>query len=111
MIKPPLATSIATVLGFAVAVQPILVSLSYAGETGYGGSASSVVGRELARRADYARRGEAALEAAKRAMKDKDYETAVSQYKLACDLIPNADNTAGLYAEAISGFCKASCRF
>lgn len=111
MIKPPLATSIATVLGVAVAVQPILVTMAYAGATGYGGSSSSVVEREKARRADYARRGEAALAAGKKAMKDRDYETAVSQYKLACDLIPNADNSAGLYADALSGFCKASCRY
>jgi general secretion pathway protein D len=113
MTKPPLTNSIAVVLGFTVAAQPILVTASYAGETGYSGrgSASSIVERERARREDYTRRGEAALEAGRRAMKDKDYETAVSQYKLACDLIPNSEYSAGLYAEAISGFCKASCRF
>jgi general secretion pathway protein D len=113
MTRPPLTNSIAAVLGLTVAAQPILVTASYAGETGYsgGGSASSIVERERARRADYTRRGEAALEAGRRAMRDKDYETAVSQYKLACDLIPNAEYSAGLYADAISGFCKASCRF
>src|SRR6187402_2033012 len=102
MTKPPLTNSIAAVLGFAVAAQPILLTASYAGETGYPGgySASSVVERERARRSDYTRRGEEALDAARRAMKDKDYETAVSQYKLACDLIPNSEYSAGLYAEA-----------
>jgi general secretion pathway protein D len=113
MTKPPLTTSIAAVLGFTVAAQPILITASYAGETGYSGrgSSSSIVERERARREDYTRRGEAALEAGRRAMKEKDYETAVSQYKLACDLIPNSEYSAGLYAEAISGFCKASVRF
>jgi general secretion pathway protein D len=113
MTKPPLTNSIAAVLGLTVAAQPILVTASYAGETGYSGrgSASSIVERERARREDYTRRGEAALEAGRRAMREKDYETAVSQYKLACDLIPNAEYSAGLYADAISGFCKASCRF
>jgi general secretion pathway protein D len=113
MTKPPLTNSIAAVLGFAVAAQPILLTASYAGETGYSGgsSASSIAQRELARRRDYTQRGEAALEAGRRAMREKDYETAVAQYKLACDLIPNAEYSSGLYAEAISGFCKASCRY
>ena len=105
MIKPPLANSIATLLGLAVVAQPMLSTLAF------GQSAQSTVSRELARRQDYARRGEQALEAAKRAYHDKDYETAVSQYKLACDLIPNAENSHALYAEALNGFCKASVRY
>ena len=62
MTKPPLTTSIAAMLGFAVAAQPILITATYAGETGYGGgrSSSSLVEIERARREDYARRGEAA---------------------------------------------------
>jgi len=89
----------------AIAVQPILTT------TMYGQSAQSAVSRELARRQDYARRGEAALDAAQKAMAEKDYENAVSQYKLACDLIPNATNSHALYAEALNGFCKSSVRF
>lgn len=107
MIKPPLAVAIATLLGVAVTLPP-----AHSGPTGYSsGGTSTTVSRELARRQDYTRRGEQALEAAKRAMQEKDYETAVSQYKLACDLIPNSENTHGLYAEAISGFCRASVRY
>jgi general secretion pathway protein D len=111
MTKPPLTNSIAAVLGLTVAAQPILVTASYAAETSGRGPASSIVERERARREDYTRRGETALKVGRHAMNEKDYETAVSQYKLACDLIPNAEYSAGLYADAISGFCKASCRF
>jgi general secretion pathway protein D len=112
MTRPPLANSIATVLTLVVAVQPGIVSIARGGETGYGGQTSTTtVSRELARRQDYVRRGEQALEAGKRAMREKDYETAVSQYKLACDLIPNAPNTHGLYVDALEGFCKASTLF
>jgi general secretion pathway protein D len=105
MIKPPLANSIATLLATAMVVQPVLTTMAY------GQSASSTVARELARRQEYAQRGEQALQNAKRAMHDKDYETAVSQYKLACDVIPNSDMSHALYAEALDGFCKASCLF
>src|SRR4029453_1512306 len=105
MIKPPLANSIATLLATALVAQPVLTTMAY------GQSASSTVARELARRQEYAQRGEQALQNAKRAMHDKDYETAVSQYKLACDVIPNSDMSHALYAEALDGFCKASCLF
>jgi general secretion pathway protein D len=105
MIKPPLANSIATLLATAVVAQPVLTTMAY------GQSASSTVARELARRQEYSQRGEQALQNAKRAMRDKDYETAVSQYKLACDIIPNSDMSHALYAEALDGFCRASCLF
>jgi general secretion pathway protein D len=105
MIKPPLANSIATLLATAVVAQPVLTTMAY------GQSGSSAVARELARRQEYALRGEQALQNAKRAMHDKDYETAVSQYKLACDIIPNSTMSHALYAEALDGFCKASCLF
>ncbi|MEO6569890.1 MAG: type II and III secretion system protein, partial [Opitutaceae bacterium] len=115
MTKPPLARLFAAVLCIA-GTQPV-VTFAGSNDSGYESSRrttttySSVEMRELARRRDYVERGRAALQAGKKAMADKDYETAVSQYKLACDLIPNAAETRGLYAEAIHGFCKASCRF
>ncbi len=105
MIKSPPASSIAALLGVALAVQPLLPTIAV------GQSAQSAVSRELARREDYARRGEQALDAAKDAMREKDYESAVSQYKLACDLIPNAAKSHALYAEALSGFCRSSVRY
>jgi general secretion pathway protein D len=111
MIKSPPASSIAALLGAALIAQPTLPMIAGDGNYQGGSSAQTAVSRELARRQDYAHRGEQALEAAKRAMADKDYETAVSQYKLACDLIPNASNSHALYAEALSGFCRASVRY
>src|SRR5262245_18275561 len=104
MIKPPLAHSIATLLAVTVATQPMLLTVASA-------QVDSTVARELARRQEYAQRGQDALQNGKKFMKDKDYENAVAQYKLACDIIPNSDNSAGLYAEALDGFCKASCLF
>jgi general secretion pathway protein D len=105
MIKPPLAHSIATLLGVAIATQPLLIPVAH------GQSVSAAAQREVARRGDYVRRGEQALAAGKQAMRENNYEEAVAQYKLACDLIPNASNSQGLYADALHGFCKASVRF
>ncbi|MEQ1860035.1 MAG: Amuc_1098 family type IV pilus outer membrane protein [Chthoniobacteraceae bacterium] len=103
MIKSPPALTIAAVLGLAL--QAMIPTAAH------GQSAQSAAEREQARRRDYVRRGEDSLKTAGQAMKDKDYEKAVSFYKLACDLVPNSPNTHGLYAEAISGFCKSSVRY
>jgi len=115
MTKSPLARSLATILCLVAApLQGVFAGPNDSYETTTRRTTttySSIEQRELARRADYVARGRAALEAAEKAMDDKDYEMAVSQYKLACDLIPNSRETRGLYAEAIHGFCKASCRF
>ena len=94
-----------------VGLQPAATYAGPTGEVTYSSSYSSVVAREEARRVEYTARGRQALEVAEKAMRDKDYETAVSQYKLACDLIPNSGNTRSLYAEALHGFCRASVRF
>lgn len=109
MLKSPPASTLAVLLGVAMTLQP--VQAGPYGDGSSSGGPSSAVARELARRQDYTRRGEQALDAARKAMHEKDYETAVSQYKLACDLIPNSDNTHGLYAEALGGFCRASVRY
>ena len=107
MIKPPLSRSIASLLSFSlVAAQPFAMIGAMAAD-----SAESAALREQARRHEYETRGQEAIDAADEAMKDKDYEKAVSLYKAACDIIPNAPNSRGLHAEALHGFCKASCRF
>ncbi len=111
MMKPPLAATIATLLS-AVVITPLpLVSSAYAGEEGrgrsYGYSSTTTVERENARRQDYLNRGIAALKVADKAMDDRDYEKAFAQYKLACDLIPNAPNTSRLYVRALNGLCDS----
>src|SRR3954464_10078212 len=100
MIKPPLSRSIASLLSFSiVAAQPFASVAVMAAD-----SANAAALREQARRGEYEARGRQAIDSADKAMKDKDYETAVSLYKAACDVIPNAPNSHGLYAEALHGF-------
>lgn len=113
--NPPLATAISSLLVGSMILTP---TLSFAGETvttrqettttRYG--SQTTVERELARRADYVRRGEEAIEKGDDAMDRKDYEQAVAQYKLACDLIPNSENTRRLYEKALDRFCDASIK-
>jgi general secretion pathway protein D len=113
MNKPPLSSTVASLLSLS-ALTPALVLPPGAFANGDGTfgaqSAGSVVAREQARRADYARRAEAAIEVAARAYKERDYETAVAQYKLACDLVSPADYTRSIYNRALDGFCNASIK-
>ncbi len=113
MMKPPLATTIATVLGAMVITPASLLPSAFAGESGrttrtVTTTSSTVVDRELIRRQDRIQRGIAALEAGDRAMKEKDYFNAVAQYQVAVDNIPNSPNTRRLYERAIHSFCDAS---
>ncbi len=113
MTKPPVAV-ISIVSVFALASV-------YAGETGEGGgysrsttttSSTSVYDsaeREVARRQEAMRRAEEAIAKGDKAMKDRDYEVAVSQYKYACDQVPESPETHRLRAHALHGFCEASC--
>ncbi|MDQ3622090.1 MAG: type II and III secretion system protein [Verrucomicrobiota bacterium] len=117
MTKPPVAHTLAslfglTALGLTLAPIPVALAGERSTTTGYRvtSTASSVVERERVRRADYESRGRAAIEAGDRAMREKDYETAVAQYKLATDLIPNAPNTRRLHEKALDGFCDASVK-
>ena len=105
MNKPPLAKTIASLLSIAV----LTPTLALPRQT-YAVSAETAAARELARRGDYMVRGEAAIETAERAYKDKDYENAVAQYKLAADIVPNAPNSRNLYGKALDGFCNASLK-
>ena len=90
MTKPPLASTIASLLTITI-ITPVLVTPTWALAGRVVAYQSSTVElREEARRRDYEIRGESAIELGERAMKEKDYETAVAQFKLACDLIPNA---------------------
>src|SRR5687767_8489844 len=103
MMKPPLGTTIASLLGVAVITPTPLLTSAMAGETGgyrRSSSVESVVSREEARRGDYLVTGESSIETAERALREKDYEKAYAQFKLAVDTIPNAPRTASLYRRA-----------
>jgi general secretion pathway protein D len=101
MIKPPIATTIASLLSVLVVTPVSWVPVNAAD------APESTVEREITRRRDYLERGKQAIKAGDRALKDKDYEKAVAQYRLACDLVPNAPNTRKLYRDALDGFCEA----
>ena len=66
--------------------------------------------QEINRRNDYRVRGLQMLEKGDVAMAARDYATAVSEYKGACDFIPNSEMTQISYDRALKSFCEASCR-
>ncbi len=104
MMKVPLATTISSAL-FGTLVLAPAVSFAQGGFRG-----ESAVERELPRRYDYVRRGEDAIEKGDKAMKDKDYDQAVAQYKLAVDVIPNSENSGRQYRRALDKFSEASVK-
>lgn len=105
MPKPPLATTISSLLVCSIVAAPAIAFAQ-----GYRGSVESVAEREKARRYDYERRGREAIDSGDRAMKERDYEKAQAYYKQATDIVPNAPNSRSLYEEALDKFCDASVR-
>lgn len=111
MTKPPVYSCALIALTFSL-VGPS----AFAGDT-YGrsarvqtsGGAYTVAEREVVRRQENISRAEAAIATADRAMKERDYETAFAQYKLAADLLPEAEATRSLRKEAVYGLCDAGC--
>jgi general secretion pathway protein D len=106
MSKPPLATTISSLLVCSIFTAPVIALA----QGGFRGSVQSAAEREKIRRHDYERRGKEAIENGDRAMKDKDYEKATAYYKFACDNVPNAPNSRSLYSVALERFCDASCK-
>jgi len=102
MTKPPLATTISSLLVTSIIAAPV-ISLA-------AGGIESTAQREIERRKAYESRGKDSIDAGDRAMKDKDYEKAVAYYKRACDTIPNSANTQSLYNTALGKFCYSSCK-
>ena len=102
MTKPPLATTISSLLVASMIITPTLTFAA--------GGVQSAAERERSRRQEYENRGGQMIENGDRAMKVRDYEKATAFYKTACDLIPNAYLTRGSYNRALQGFCDASCR-
>ena len=102
MTKPPLATTISSLLVVSMIITPTLAFAA--------GGVQSAAEREKSRRQEYENRGGQMIENGDRAMKVRDYEKATAFYKSACDLIPNAYLTRGAYNRAVSSFCEASCK-
>src|SRR6218665_3896888 len=102
MSKPPLATTISSLLVCSIVSAPVIALAQGRG------SVESAAEREKVRRYDYERRGKELIENGDRAMKDKDYDKAFGYYKQACDYIPNAPNSRRLYDEALEKFCDAA---
>jgi general secretion pathway protein D len=100
MLKPPLATTISSLLVCSLIGAPALT---------FAASVENTAQAERARRADYERRGHEAIANGDKAMKARDYEKAVAYYKSACDIIPNAPLSEGLYNHALHNFCEVSC--
>jgi general secretion pathway protein D len=74
------------------------------------GGVENVAEREIARRQEYMNRASDFIAHGDRAMADKDYETAVSQYKTAVDMLPESTVTHQLRARAMDGFCNSSVK-
>ncbi len=85
------------------AVMPVAISVATAGDSGYtsggGGSTSSMARAEIARRAGLVQDADAALYAGRQAYANKDYETAVAEYRKAVNLLPTGPALADRRAE------------
>ena len=101
MTKPPLATTIASLLVCSLIVAPTLT---------YGASVQGTAEAERGRRADYEQRGNEAIANGDKAMRDRDYDKAFVYYKRACDIIPNAPLSQSLYDRALHDLCDAGCK-
>ncbi len=101
MTKPPLATTISTLLVTSMILTPTL---------GFAADVQRTAENELLRRRDYENRGQQMIENGDRAMKVRDYEKATAYYKQACDYIPNARLTQSAYNRALRSFCDAACK-
>ena len=102
MTKPPLATTISSLLVASMIITP---SLAFAA-----GGVQSAAEREITRRHEYENRGAQMLESGDQMMRVRDYEKATAFYKNACDFIPNSYLTQKSYSRALASFCAASCK-
>jgi len=102
MIKPPLVTFCSMLGLFTLATSSTLLA------QGAPRSVQSAAEREVVRRQESVIRAREAIQAGNVAMRDKDYDIAVQQYRLACDLIPQGEGTAALRNQALGLFGHAS---
>jgi general secretion pathway protein D len=113
MTRPPLANTIASMMGLFVMSPAIVIaadSKSFQARSG-GPSVQAVAEREAVRRYDRSERiGREAIVAGEKAFVAKDYETSFAHYRLACDNIPMAPKSEGLYRSALKGFGEAAVK-
>ncbi len=114
MIRPPLATTVASLIG-ALVINPAFAGPAVQGSvrttSTYSSGVEGVATREEVRRSDRSERiGRDAIATAERAMDEKDYEKAFAEFKLAADNIPSAPRSAALYNRAVRGLCDAAVR-
>ncbi len=107
MIKPPLVT-FCSILGlFTVAPAPV-----HAGSVRSAGprSVQGVAEREIVRRQENIIRARQAINAGNAAYNEKDFDVAVQQYRLACDLLPPSESTSKERQEALRLFSHTSIK-
>src|SRR5581483_853437 len=105
MSKPPLATTISSLLATSIIAAPA-ISLA---EGGYRG-VQSTAQKEIERRYAYESRGKEDIANGDRAMRDRDYEKAQAFYQRATDTVPDSPNSHSLHHEALDKYCDASCK-
>lgn len=71
----------------------------------------SVADRELARRQEYIRRAHDYIAAGDKAMKENEFETAMSNYKTVCDTLPISEATKSVRHRAVDGYSSAGVAF
>ncbi len=74
------------------------------------GSVRNVAESEIARREEYSTRAQDAIEQGDKAMRQKDYQVAVTQYRTAVDLLHDSPSTHVIRTRALDGFCDASVK-
>jgi general secretion pathway protein D len=94
--------------GIISCVAMVLCCTALQAGPGGGGSASGIVERELARRQQRVHDAEAAILRGDKLYAEKDYEAALSEYKAALELLPDAPMTASLRELATARYCDAA---
>jgi general secretion pathway protein D len=106
MIKPPLFT-------FCSLIAILAINPAFAGQIPSGSVPNSVQGiaeREISRRNDQVSRAQQAIAEGDKAMRVRDYEVAVQQYKSAADILTESPVTHQLRCAAVERYCDASVK-
>ncbi len=113
MTRPPLANTIASLLGVIAFTPAIAVTIiPTASNAAPASTVQSTADREVVRRQDRSERiGRDAIAAGEKALSEKDYEKAFAEFKLACDNIPVAPKSNGVYHTALKNLCESGVKF